>query len=152
MRFSSLLHAVPEEQSHRGLNLLWQKVKSSGQVICILPMSALCSVLSQKSSCLAYTGWFKCIVAHSEKLYKVTCPLCTPLSVVLSSTQRFPAGLLSLERQNTAFQMYPGKESHLSQCDPEDLLTVACVIPTHCALSHSFPLPDFASQKGFPPL
>ena len=68
MRLSPLLHAVPEKQLHRGLNLLWQKVKSSGQVICILLVSVFCSILSQKSSCLVCIGWFKSIVAHNEKL------------------------------------------------------------------------------------
>lgn len=36
--------------------------------VCLCRESALCSVLSQKSSCLACMWWFKSIVAHSEKL------------------------------------------------------------------------------------
>lgn len=41
----------------------------------------------------------------------------------------------------------------ISLCNPRDLLTVAyCVVPMHRALSHFFPLPDFALRNGFCPL
>ena len=87
--------------------------------------SALCSAVSQKSSRSVCTGWFKPIVAHSESWYKVICPLCTPLSLLLSAAQWLLAGLLSLKRQNRLFQMYSRKGSQLFHCDPGALLPAA---------------------------
>ena len=43
---SPLLPSVPEKQSHRGLNLLWQTAKSGKQVICNLLQSLLCAQFS----------------------------------------------------------------------------------------------------------
>lgn len=117
-------YPVSEKQLHRALNLLWLTEKSSNQVTCIL-LSALCSAVSQKSSRSVCTGWFKPIVAHSESWYKVICPLCTPLSLLLSAAQWLLAGLLSLKRQNRLFQMYSRKGSQLFHCDPGALLTAA---------------------------
>lgn len=147
-------HPVPEKQSHRGLSLLWRTGKSSDQVICILPVSLHSAQLCpRKAATQCAHGGVSLSWLTVKSCYKVICPLGTPLSVLLRAAQWLPAGPLSLERKNTLFQMYFGKTSELSQCDPGDLLTAAdCVIPIYYILSCSIPLPECSAERVPSPL
>lgn len=92
----------------------------------------------------------KAVSLHTCRVAEVCCdsivrscdqvihPLCTPLSCAAEQHSVAPSNLLSLERQNTVFQIYSRKESHFSQWDPGDpLIPTYCINSSLCSLSCS---------------
>ena len=83
-----------KKQSYRGLNLLWQKEKSSGQVICSWHMSLLSTQFCPRK---AVAWWFRSNGAHNEKLLQGYLPSAHTCDPAVEHHSMAPCGLLSLE-------------------------------------------------------
>ena len=96
------------------------------QISCILSLASDCDSKLQILKGLAKCGpWGRasrhvqyCPVSENNCCNQVICSLHAPLSLAVEGHSMLPAVLLSLEMQNTLFQMYSGKASNLSQHDP----------------------------------
>ena len=123
---------------------------STGGELCSMPGT----ILFQKSSHTACAWWLEYCDTQGKDATSLSAlhQLCHLLLNSHSMTSL--VSLLSLERQNTLFQMYSRKGNNLSQCDPGDPQTMAyCVNPMHLTLSLSLPLSlTLPWEKGSVPL
>lgn len=151
---SPLLPSVPEKQSHRGLNLLWQTAKSGKQVICNLLQSLLCAQ-------------FSCQKAATQHAHRSLSLLRLTVKVVVRGF--LPSAYISdpgVEPYSMApwlaFCLWRGKICS-SKCLPGRRAISSCAtqgISSPQLICHPYPLgsfyflplPDFALGKGFPPL
>lgn len=115
-----------------------------------MSVSALCSVMSQKSSHLVCTWWFESIEVPSEKLLSDICPLHEPLSLLLKAIQwlelafypwkgKIPSSKCTLGREAISPSVTKGIPHLRLLCEPYALL----LLPT-LSLSLTLPL-----EKGF---
>ena len=119
---------------------LWKRVLQCCTQNLFVPEKQLHTCVSARSLCLSTV----------KNCDWVICPLPTSVSCCWVAALYHLEQLLSLKRQNTLFQMHSKKGNVLSQCDPEDLHTIApCLNP---AVSPTLSLfLTFVHEKGFHP-